>query len=614
MTSSTITINPNLEPRVVEPLQILSPSRLDFTKTISVKASETPATMADQETPDKDTTEPRAVEPVQALSPTRLDFANGLSLEASNSTTSMADQEHSEGQAPSNAVATKMDNETLVDRITEIIASYRISGPGDRYEDEMGPKMVGTVRSFVTNSEPINMLVPAYPFKSPNRDSKVMGPEPDVGERMSLQHFNSIGARIQQIYAPGGYVTIVSDGVCYNDLLGVSDEEVFDYAEGLHRITGGLGLKHLKFTDLFELLGDKSPATAEEYASRVGKLKERVFTEFLPPGFDFDVDIKKDNNALSTYRGYIKFLDSDLSTLFREQKMSKNAAKKHSSKVARGMIERGKAFSALVSQKSPAHVRLSIHASDNTRKLSVALLPHERYSTFPVTPWHNTPYLDVENVSLSLSRKPTDGEVTYKACKDGLGLNFLCADVPMYNIIGKSFNQQVKLEPLYPYGLKVQVTKGTPITRPSLNNVAELVKLHSPVVIEGLDPMQYTSEVADDFRRLANEGMALSIVHEGVANKTSVGKAASHFVQISSPQDAATATEEQATGHVEEQECLAGPLGESLQEVENIRAVQIPRSSTPTAKCGNPLRVVGCYSSKRVAPSNHTAPFVVLIS
>ena len=132
----------------------------------------------------------------------------------------------------------------------------------------------------------------------------------------------------------------------------------------------------------------------------------------------------------------MKFLESNLATFFREKGMGKNAARKHSSKVARGMIERGKAFSVLVVSKSPLHVRLSIHAGDNTGKVSVTLLPHKRYSTFPVAPWHNTPYVDVTDVSLSLGRKPTDSNVTYQVCKDELGLNFLCADVPVYSVIG----------------------------------------------------------------------------------------------------------------------------------------------------------------------------------
>ena len=507
MTSTTVTIKPN-----IKPLQAFNPSRLDFTKVLS------------------------------------------LSLEASN--------------LPTRAAA----HEALVKRIAEIIASYRISGPRDRYEDVMKPKMLDTLRSFVARQEPINMVVPAYPFKSPNRESKVLGPDPDVGERMSLQHLNSIGARIQKIYPPGGHATIVSDGLCYNDLLGVSDEEVFDYANGLHRITEGLGLKHLKFTDLFELIGsESSPTTAQEYAGRIGKLRERLFVSFIPPGYDFDEDIRKDNSAMLTYRGYLKFLESDLATFFREKAMSKSAARKHSSKVARGMIERGKTFSAMVASKSPLHVRLSIHASDNTDKLSVALLPHKRYSTFPVTPWHNTPYLDVTGVSLSLGRQPTDSGLAYKLCKDDLGLDFLCADVPMYSIIrtdeAVALNQRVTLEPLYPFGLKVRVPKDMSITRLSLNNVRDLVQLHSTIILEGIDLMQYTSEVADDFHRY---GLSLSILHEECMTRKSVSKAASYFVQISTMQGASTASGVQTIAYEQEQKYLRGTLGKSLQEVENV--------------------------------------------
>lgn len=400
-------------------------------------------------------------------------------------------------------------DEILIERIADIIASYRISGPNDRYEEGMKPKMLETLRSFLANQEPINMVVPAYPFKSPNRESKVLGPNPDVGERMTLQHLNSIGARIQQVYPPGGHVTIISDGPCYNDLLGVSDEEVFDYARGLHRIAGSLGLTHLKFTDIFELAdNESSPTTTDEFASRVGELKKHLFWSFLPPGYNFDEDIKTDPNALLTYRGYIKFLESDLAIFFREKGLSKCAAKKQSSKVARGMIERGKAFSAFLASKSPLHVRLSIHASDNFSKLSVALLPHKRYSSFPVTPWHNTPYLDVNNASLSLGRRPTDSSgIAYKICTDELGLHFLCADVPMYSrLIGAhgvtALNDQlVKLEPLYPVGLKIQVPSDSLITDIILENVVDLAKLHSLVIFEKMiDPTRY-SFVKQQYRR-----------------------------------------------------------------------------------------------------------------
>lgn len=54
----------------------------------------------------------------------------------------------------------------------------------------------------------------------------------------------------------------------------------------------------------------------------------------------------------------MKFIESDLATFFREKAMGRSAARKHSSKVARGMIESFKAFSALVANKCPLHVRL----------------------------------------------------------------------------------------------------------------------------------------------------------------------------------------------------------------------------------------------------------------
>ncbi|EAW12213.1 isocyanide synthase family protein [Aspergillus clavatus NRRL 1] len=455
----------------------------------------------------------RVVEPLQAFSPSRVSLPTSLPLDTL-------------------AFARKTAaHEALVERIAEIIASYRISGPDDRYEDVYKPKLLETLRVFVTRQEPINLVVPAYPFKSPNREEKVLGPDVDVGERMSLEHFNSIGARIQQIYPPGGHVTIVSDGCCYNDLLGVSDEEVFRYAEGLHRITEKLQLRHLRFSDPFELIEgpEHVPTTEAEYAQRIGAVKDLLFNSYLPSGYDFDADLKKDPNALLTYRGYIKFLISDLATFFKERKMSKSAVKKHCSAVARGMIERGKAFAALVGIASPLHVRLSIHASDNTRKLSVALLPHKRYSNFPVTPWHTTPYLDADNASLTLSRKPAAGdgtETTYTLCHDELGLAFLRADVPMYRVIDAA---HIQLEPLYPFGLRIRVPRDTPISRFRLANVAELARVHSPIVFEGLDPLQYTSEIADDFQRVAGGALSLSLLHEGIVP---AGEAASYFVQV----------------------------------------------------------------------------------
>jgi pyoverdine/dityrosine biosynthesis protein Dit1 len=59
-------------------------------------------------------------------------------------------------------------------------------------------------------------VLPAFPFKSPNRVDKTLGSLPDLGEELALQHLNGLCESIKEIYEPGAKVTITSDGLVYN--------------------------------------------------------------------------------------------------------------------------------------------------------------------------------------------------------------------------------------------------------------------------------------------------------------------------------------------------------------------------------------------------------------
>lgn len=72
------------------------------------------------------------------------------------------------------------------------------------------------VEAQVKKSEPIRMVLPAFPFKSPNRKNKVLGALPDLGEELALQHLNGLCESIREIYEPGAKVFIASDGLVYN--------------------------------------------------------------------------------------------------------------------------------------------------------------------------------------------------------------------------------------------------------------------------------------------------------------------------------------------------------------------------------------------------------------
>ena len=77
-------------------------------------------------------------------------------------------------------------------------------------------KFLVQVEKFVSNNEAVCMVLPAFPFKSPNKKTKVLGDLPDKGEEIALQHLDGLCKAIQDVYPGGAKVFIVSDGLMYN--------------------------------------------------------------------------------------------------------------------------------------------------------------------------------------------------------------------------------------------------------------------------------------------------------------------------------------------------------------------------------------------------------------
>src|SRR5688572_15697119 len=81
-----------------------------------------------------------------------------------------------------------------------------------------------TVARRVRQGLPLQMVLPAFPAKSPNL-RKVLGPLPDKAEELALAYLQGVCDRVRAIYAPGARLTICSDGRVFSDLVGVSDED-----------------------------------------------------------------------------------------------------------------------------------------------------------------------------------------------------------------------------------------------------------------------------------------------------------------------------------------------------------------------------------------------------
>ncbi|KAL1925117.1 uncharacterized protein VTP21DRAFT_4771 [Calcarisporiella thermophila] len=400
---------------------------------------------------------------------------------------------------PSHESSKYLKADHLAHKICDILARYRITSPFDKFEKIGRPKIHAKVRTMVLSGQQIDMVLPAYPFKSPNSIRKVIGVYPDKADEFSLIHLNGLCQSIEEVYFAGARIIIVSDGLVYNDLLSVSDEDTWRYGMGIRKMAENLDLKYIEFVRVSQLMGEPVPQTEEQYVEQIGRTKARLLNEYLPEGYDFEKKIAEDPNALATYRGYLRFLALDLDEIMRGEE-GKTAQKKAQSIIAKEMIKRGKCFANLIAEKFASNVRLSIHAADNTDKLAIALFPGSDFIKKPVTPWHNTPYQD-GNVNLAVlhSENIPDKAKCEVILKEGKP--WLLREI---NGVYEWEGMDLTFELLYPCGILVKpACKGQEynFVEVDMQKVRHLALSNSPVVLRGF-AMPIDKDI---FRKKASE-------------------------------------------------------------------------------------------------------------
>ncbi|KAJ5191899.1 uncharacterized protein N7498_010884 [Penicillium cinerascens] len=421
------------------------------------------------------------------------DSADPIPITANgNASTSHATNSVNKDIAPSIHSGNNPINRKMAVDILKVIESYGVD-----YEKNDGSwqgleSFIPTVEERVKRSEPIRMILPAFPFKSPNTRDKVLGTMPDFGEELALAHLNGLCENIAQVYEPGADVYISSDGLIYNDILGVSDETVWDYGEALRQMAVERGLRHVKFIRLFELLEhpwvktDSSDAAKAFYLAHASCLRRELMYKHGDPDFDADEAIKTDNDTCLTYRGYIKFLTKDLAHQSQIQLLSKRARQSQIAQIARQMIVRGKMFAAAIRANRKDYVRLSIHESAGEKKLSVSLIPQLR-GTLGFTPWHTSVVVSVDG-SYRTVHTENVRETHDLIYKNGQPYYFReKSDIFNWAEDGVS----VKFEHLYPCGLIVRpadidnVNPPPSISALPMRKVRQLSNNMSPVILRG---------------------------------------------------------------------------------------------------------------------------------
>jgi pyoverdine/dityrosine biosynthesis protein Dit1 len=107
-------------------------------------------------------------------------------------------------------------NKKMAMEVLKIIESYGVDFEKTGVSWKGFESFVPIVLGQIDRNEPIRMILPAFPFKSPNSRDKVLGTMPDFGEELALAHLNGLCQNIAEVYTPGANVYISSDGLVYN--------------------------------------------------------------------------------------------------------------------------------------------------------------------------------------------------------------------------------------------------------------------------------------------------------------------------------------------------------------------------------------------------------------
>ncbi|EMD61568.1 hypothetical protein COCSADRAFT_39282 [Bipolaris sorokiniana ND90Pr] len=347
----------------------------------------------------------------------------------------------------------------------------------------MGRKVFGPkVHLHVSEHRKLPMVLPAFPAKSINTQDKVLGTSPDLGEELALDRLNDLCTQISRVYEPGAMILIATDGACYNDLTGVTEDSLWEYGVTLRKMVAEKGYDCIKFVRIMNLLGlhTDEQISKEDFVHLLEPSRRIMMTRYGDSEFDANWYIQNDPDYKSTYDGYSKFLKKDLAfSPFRQNAASGKKWKALVHNTAKAMIARGVAFAALIRERYPDYVRLSIHPSTGLTKISMPMIPQP--DSFSMTPWHCAVAVDV-NGKFKTAHAGVLRETHDLVLKGGVPYCFRERS-SLY-----SWDAKVEFTHLYGGGMIVRNVGGNskePLSDADQEKLAKLRSLQGNVTLEG---------------------------------------------------------------------------------------------------------------------------------
>ncbi|KAL9595536.1 MAG: hypothetical protein Q9219_006393 [cf. Caloplaca sp. 3 TL-2023] len=363
-----------------------------------------------------------------------------------------------------------------VSKITSIISAYRYrsANVADRFA-KFVPQLEKQLTDTISKKEPIQFILPAFPFKAPVEDnkSKTLGSLPDKAEEIALQTLDGFADAIAEIYEGGANVVIVSDASVYGDLLQVSDSDAFAYHKELRELASSLGLKHLEFVSAGSLAGTVSRAaqSLEEFSAQVKETRGLLDGQYAQ-----DVDATGDENVQATAKHYDTALPKT-----QDAEAFKAA-----------MLKRGKAYAKLIETTSQSLIRLSIHESNNVGKVTLDLFTPGSNPDF-ITPWHGAVAV-MADASVRIVNASKVDMSKFVVATNAQGRPWLLREKSdLFDWSGMDLD----FEPLYPCGMMVKPATGKgpyKFEDVDMKNVRRLALSTAPLLLRGFS-MEVQKEV-----------------------------------------------------------------------------------------------------------------------
>lgn len=265
--------------------------------------------------------------------------------------------------------------------------------------NEIDPHLT-KISTMVALNQPIYMILPAYPGKSPNRN-KTLSRLPDLAETHSIDVLNQLCSEISDVYAPGAKISICSDGYVFADLVRIPDEDVFAYTQAIQTYCQSHYPERFEFFDLKDAFG---------ILSDFDSMREELMVGFGESLIGLMEQAKIDKATLSMYKGIAKFLFEDFSGLTAFEHDSKTQIQKQAKAVSLRVIQRSNAWSRLLEEYYPHAVRLSIHPQFRvSEKIGIHMGKSDDAWR---TPWHSVAIM--QNDEIHLQKRSQVDENTHR--------------------------------------------------------------------------------------------------------------------------------------------------------------------------------------------------------